>query len=90
MDAAIVKISSKGQLVLPADMRLRSKMKMGSKVMLVQLGDSIVLKSLDVMGGDMDEEIDAMNAAAAGWKEIEAGHAKKVSKEQFLSELKSW
>jgi AbrB family looped-hinge helix DNA binding protein len=90
MDAAIVKLSSKGQLVLPAGMRARSKMKMGSKVMLIQQGDSIVLKSLDAMGESMEKELDAMSAAAAGWKEIEAGHAKKLSKDEFLNELKSW
>lgn len=90
MDAAIVKLSSKGQLVLPNSMRARSKMKMGSKVMLIQQGDSIVLKSLDAMSASMEEEMDAMSAAAAGWKEIEAGHAKKLSKDEFLKELKSW
>jgi bifunctional DNA-binding transcriptional regulator/antitoxin component of YhaV-PrlF toxin-antitoxin module len=90
MDAAIVKLSSKGQLVLPTSMRSRSKMKMGSKVMLIQQGDSIVLKSLDAMSKDMEEEMDAMSAAAAGWKEIEAGRSKKLSKDEFLHELKSW
>lgn len=90
MDAAIVKISSKGQLVLPVDMRRNFKLGRGSKVMVLQQGGSIVLKSLDAMGGDIDEELHMMQRAAAGWGEIAAGRAKKQTKAEFLAELKSW
>ncbi len=40
------------------------------------------------MGKSMEKEMNA--AAASGWNEIKAGRARKLSKDEFLKELKTW
>ena len=44
MEIEITKMTSKGQVVIPQDMRIRKKMKEGEKFIVYDSDDSIVLK----------------------------------------------
>ncbi|MBS3069678.1 AbrB/MazE/SpoVT family DNA-binding domain-containing protein [Candidatus Micrarchaeota archaeon] len=90
MDIELVKISSRGQFVLPLSMRKRLKISQGERFMVVEDMGSIVLKPLKSLKNSIEEELYLMEEAAKGWKEIKKGKVTSMSKEKFLKELSEW
>ncbi len=90
MDVEIVRVSSRGQFVLPLSMRKRNHIQEGEKLMLIDEGGSIVVRPVKNMKSDMEDEIWLMQKAAEGWKDVEEGKVKKMSKTEFLKEMSTW
>lgn len=90
MDVEVVRVSSKGQVVLPLSMRKHFRMRKGEKLMAVEDRGLIVLRPIKQMTRDVDEEIYMMGRAAKGWAEIKKGKAHTMSKAEFLKELSTW
>lgn len=90
MDVEIVRISSRGQFVLPMSMRKKLRMNKGEKVMVVEDGGTMVLRPVKDMKLDIDDEVYMMQRAARAWGEIEKGRFKRMPKKQFLKELETW
>ncbi|MFH0817458.1 MAG: AbrB/MazE/SpoVT family DNA-binding domain-containing protein [Candidatus Micrarchaeota archaeon] len=90
MDIEIVKLSSKGQFVLPLSFRKRFRIQTGEKMVLVEKNGMIVLRPVSQMKRDIEDEIYLMQRAAAAWREIEKGKTKRMPKEKFLKELDAW
>ena len=57
MDIELVKISSRGQFVLPLSMRKRLKISQGERFMVVEDMGSIVLKPLKSLKNSIEEEL---------------------------------
>ncbi|MCX6777405.1 MAG: AbrB/MazE/SpoVT family DNA-binding domain-containing protein [Candidatus Micrarchaeota archaeon] len=90
MDVEIIKMSSRGQFVLPLSMRRRYRIGRGEKLMLVDNDGTIVLRPVRRMKADIDDELCLMQKAASAWGDIERGKARKMPKKKFLKELASW
>ena len=90
MDVEIVRISSKGQFVLPLSIRKKFKINKGEKLMVVENEGTVVMRPIKQMGADVDDEIYMMQRAARAWDEIEKGSFKKMPKTKFLKELETW
>jgi AbrB family looped-hinge helix DNA binding protein len=90
MDVEIVKISSRGQFVLPLSMRKKFRIGKGEKLMVVENEGTMVLRPIKEMGSDVDDEIYMMQKAAHAWDEIEKGNFKRMPKARFLKELEAW
>lgn len=46
VEASTTKISSKGQVVIPANVRKAASLKKGEKVLAIAIGDTVVLKKI--------------------------------------------
>jgi AbrB family looped-hinge helix DNA binding protein len=46
MEASTTKVSSKGQVVIPANVRKAASLKKGEKILAIALNDTIVLKKI--------------------------------------------
>ncbi len=90
MDIEIVKISSRGQFVLPLSFRKRFGIQRGEKMVLVEENGMMVLRPVRQMKESMEDEIYLMRKAARAWAEIEKGSSKKMGKAAFLKELSAW
>ncbi len=90
MDIEIVRISSRGQFVLPLSFRKRFGIQRGEKMVLVEENGMMVLKPIRQMKENMEDEIYLMRRAAEAWTEIEKGSSKKMGKAKFLKELSAW
>ncbi|MEM3555598.1 MAG: AbrB/MazE/SpoVT family DNA-binding domain-containing protein [Candidatus Micrarchaeia archaeon] len=90
MNIEIVKLSSKGQLVLPLAIRKHFRVGKGERLMIVEEGGTILLKPLKQMKRDIEEEIYLLSRAAKGWAQVEKGKAKTMLKDEFLRELSAW
>lgn len=90
MDVDIVKVSSKGQLVLPLSLRKRLKISTGEKLFVVGAAGTIMLRPLKALSPAMKEELRIEQRAIAGLREIEKGNSEKMSKKEFLRRLSKW
>ncbi|MDP1695822.1 MAG: AbrB/MazE/SpoVT family DNA-binding domain-containing protein [archaeon] len=83
----ITKMSSKGQVVIPAE--LRRDMREGDKIVVIRNNDQIILKKADKFDKNIEEDLEVARRAENAWKEIGAGKFKRMSPDKFLKEIRS-
>jgi AbrB family looped-hinge helix DNA binding protein len=84
----LTKLSSKGQVVIPTDVRNKLKVGEGTVFAVSTKKDMIVLKKLDTKM--KPEDLRTLKLIEEAWKDIEEGRYKIYSKTDFLKELKKW
>lgn len=81
----VTKLSTKGQIVIPRE--VRDNFKEGTTFSVIRKNDLIIFKKMKDYSSDELKEIEELDLI---WKEIESGKATKKTKKQFLRELDSW
>lgn len=81
----ITKLSTKGQVIIPEE--IRRDLAVGTAFAVAKKDDLIVLKKLSGLTTKEEAELKELNKI---WKEIESGKGKSYSKEEFLEELEGW
>ena len=81
----ITKLSTKGQIVIPEN--LRGSFEVGTPFMVSKQGNLIVLKR---MNGLTKAEIDEMKELDKIWKEIDEGKCDSYSVDEFFNTMKKW
>ena len=84
----ITKMSSKGQVVIPQE--LRKGFDEGDKILVIRNDDQIILKRADNFDKQLKEDLVVAKRVEEAWKEIDAGKGVRMSAEDFLKEMKSW
>ncbi len=84
----VTRVSSKGQIVLPKDVRSKLHLKKGTLFAMQATKSVILLKKIDnpILKADLETLQNVENA----WNEIEHGKFHKASREDFLKELATW
>ena len=88
MDVAITKMSSKGQVVIPAEMR--KDISEGEKLLIIQTDKQLIVKKASDLDKNMAEDIEFAKRTEEAWKRIEAGKGIKMGFDDFLKEMKKW
>jgi len=88
MDIAITKMSSKGQIVIPQEMR--QDIKEGQKLVVIQAGHQIIIEKVDDLSESLKEDLIFAKRTEEAWKKYEKGEFKSMPMSQFLKELKKW
>jgi len=84
----ITRTSSKGQIVIPTDIRKRFGIKEGSIFAISAKNNMIVLKKLDTEMKTGD--IKTLKLIEDSWKDIEEGKYGSASPGKFFKELSKW
>lgn len=84
----ITKMSSKGQVVIPQE--LREGFSEGDKIVVIRNQDQIILKKANAMDKQLAEDIEFAERTAEAWKEIEEGKGVRMSVDDFLKEMETW
>ena len=84
----ITKMSSKGQIVIPQN--LREGFEEGEKFVVIKAGKQLILKSLKEFDKNLEEDLEFARRTEEAWKEYEAGKFKKLPVDKFLEELDKW
>ena len=84
----ITKMSSKGQIVIPQD--LRKDMKEGDKIVVIRNGDQIILKKANKFDKQFKEDLEFAKRTEEAYQRIEAGEGIKMDFDDFISEMKKW
>ena len=88
MDIAITKMSSKGQVVIPQEMR--KEIKEGQKLVVIQAGHQIIIEKVDDLSKSLQEDLIFAKRTEEAWKKYEKGEFKSMPLNKFLKELKKW
>jgi len=83
----ITRMSSKGQVVIPLEMR--GEFKEGDKLIVIKNDEQIILKRADKFDKNLEEDLEFARRTERAWQQIKAGKGKRMSSEDFLKELRS-
>jgi len=84
----LTKASSKGQIVIPRDVRKKMGIKEGSVFAVSAKKNILVLKKLDT--GMKPEDLKTLKLIEEAWEDIEQGKYKRATPEKFFKELAKW
>lgn len=88
MEIAITKMSSKGQVVIPAEMR--KDIREGEKMMIVRNNNQIIIKRASDFEKNLREDLVFAKRTEEALKKYKKGGFKEMSTDNFLKELKEW
>ena len=84
----LTKMSSKGQVVIPQDIREQVGLSEGETLVVSAQDKLIVLKKID---NPLEaEDMRTLEEIKESWKEIAANKYKKMSSDEFLREISKW
>jgi len=86
MDVAITKMSSKGQVVIPAEMR--KGINEGEKLLIIQNENQIIMKKASQLDNKLVEDIELAKKTEEAWKKLEEGKGIKMDFDSFMKEMK--
>ena len=88
MDVAITKMSSKGQVVIPAEMR--GNLKEGEKIFIIKHKDQIIMKKAKSLDKTLQEDLEFARRTNEALKRISQGKGIKMEFDDFIDEMKKW
>jgi len=88
MDVAITRMSSKGQVVIPAEMR--GNIAEGEKLLIIQSGDDLLLKKASKSAINFKDDLAFAKKTEEAWKQYDRGEFKAMEFDDFLKEVKKW
>jgi AbrB family looped-hinge helix DNA binding protein len=88
MDINITRMSSKGQIVIPQEMR--QNFKEGDKILVIQGGDKLILKKATDLDENLKEDLEFAKRTEEAWKRMEKGEFISVDSENLFEEMSKW
>jgi AbrB family looped-hinge helix DNA binding protein len=88
MNVAITKMSSKGQVVIPSEMR--KGIREGDKLLIIKNNGQLIMKKTKDLDENLKEDLEFAKRTEKAWQEYEKGIFKKMSAKDFLKELDKW
>lgn len=82
---SVIKLSSKGQIVIPAAMR--TDLKEGQEFVITRDDSRIVLSKAENISEKMKEDLEFARRTEQAWQEYEEGIFTSQSAEEFLADL---
>jgi len=81
-------MSSKGQVVIPADMR--GDFREGDSLVVIKNGDQIILKKATSFDKNLQEDLKFAKKTEEVYRRHERGDFIEMDSEEFLKEIKKW
>jgi len=88
MEVAMTKMSSKGQVVIPAEMR--EDIHEGDKLIVIQNKDQIILKKASKMDKNFEEDLEFAKRTEEAFKRYEKGEFIEMDFDEFIEKAKKW
>jgi len=84
----ITKMSSKGQIVIPQEMR--KGFHEGEKFVIMKAGKQLILKSMEDFDENIEEDLEFARRTEEAYKRYEKGEFKSMDFDDFIAEMKKW
>lgn len=81
----ITKMSSKGQIVIPLEMR--REFSEGEKFVVIKAGKQLILKTVADFDKNIEEDLEFARRTEEAWKSYERGEFKSMPVDDFLKAL---
>ena len=89
VNIGITRMSSKGQIVIPQDMR--NKIKEGEKLLIIESNEgNFILKKASKADEVFQEDLEFARRTEEAWQEYDKGNFKSYPTDEFLKRLKKW
>ena len=88
IDIAVTKMSSKGQIVIPKNMR--KGYKSGEKFIVIKNKDQLILKKATKAERTLKDDLEFARRTEAAWKRYEKGEFIALESEDFMREARKW
>ena len=88
MDVAITKLSSKGQIVIPSEMR--KNIPIGEKLFIIKNRNQWILKRVKDIDKNFEDDLKFAKRTEEAFKRYERGEFKEVDGKKFLKMLEKW
>ena len=88
MEIDFTKMSSKGQVVIPLEMR--KGIKEGDKLVIIKNGQQIIMKKASDMDKNLEQDLEFARRTEEAYKRHEKGEFKEMDFDDFLKEAKKW
>jgi AbrB family looped-hinge helix DNA binding protein len=88
MDVAMTRMSSKGQIVIPAEMR--KGIHEGEKLIIIRNGHQLIMEKVSGLSNALKEDLEFARRTEEAWKRYENGEFIEVDAKTFLKRLKTW
>ena len=88
MDIAITKMSSKGQVVIPSEMR--KGIHEGDKLVIIKSDKQLIMKKAKDLDKNLAEDLEFAKRTEEALKRYEKGLFKEMTIEEFSKKLEEW
>ena len=88
MNIDITKMSSKGQIVIPKEMR--KNIKVGEKLVIIQNKKQLILKKAKDFDKNIEEDLEFARRTEEAWKRYDEGKFIRRDADDFLKALEKW
>ncbi len=88
VDVAITRMSSKGQVVIPLEMR--SDIDEGEKMLLIKNNSQIIMKKASTLSKNLEDDLIFAKRTEDAFKRYERGEFIEMDFDEFLKEVKKW
>lgn len=88
MEIALTTLSSKGQIVIPAE--LRDGLKEGERLIIIKNDHQLIIKKVSDLDEQLKEDLEFARRTEAALKEYEKGKFKSMPFDEFIAEMKKW
>lgn len=88
MNIAITKMSSKGQIVIPVDMR--ENIEEGEKLVIIENDGQFIVESIDRLSKNLEEDLEFARRTEEALKRYDKGEFISIDFDDFLEEAKKW
>ena len=87
-EIALTRMSSKGQIVIPVEMR--RDFEEGEKFVVIKSEGKLILKKAKDMDETLKDDLIFAKRTEEAWKRYEKGEIKEMDFDDFLKEIKKW
>jgi len=88
MDVAITRMSTKGQIVIPAEMR--DEFEVGEKLLIIKSDHNIIIKKASKLDEKLKEDMEFARRTREAWKRYDEGKFIEMEFDEFLKKVKKW
>ncbi|MAG20121.1 AbrB family transcriptional regulator [archaeon] len=88
MEFAITKMSSKGQIVIPNE--IREGIPEGEKLVVIKNDHQWIIERMRDLRKNFKEDLEFAKRTEEAWIRRDEGKFKSMEKEEFLKEIKKW
>ena len=88
VEIAITKMSSKGQVVIPSEMR--AGIEEGEKMLVIQNNGQIIIKKASTLELNLTEDLEFAKRTEEALRRIEDGKGERMDFKKFIDEMKKW
>ncbi|MBS3090501.1 AbrB/MazE/SpoVT family DNA-binding domain-containing protein [Candidatus Pacearchaeota archaeon] len=87
-EISITKISSKGQIVIPKEMR--ENLEEGDRLVIIKNDNQLILKKVEDFDKNLRDDLEFAKRTEEAWKRHDSLDFRSLDSKAFIKELRKW